>query len=568
MTNGTAPRRTWWKEAVVYQVYPRSFQDSNGDGVGDLPGLTARLDYLADLGVDVLWLCPIFASPNVDNGYDISDYRAIMPEFGTMADFDELLRQATARGLRIVLDLVVNHTSDRHPWFVEARRARTSPLRDYYVWRPPRRGGAPNDWRSYFGGSAWALDTASGEYYLHLFAAEQPDLNWDDPRVRREVHDLMRFWLDKGIGGWRMDTVPFYSKDPSFPDYPPGFDGHLSRAYAMGPRLLEHLAEMKREVLDHYDVMTVGEAPGVTPAQAPALVDERHGALSMVYHFDHLVLDREPGDFFVRRQGGASLVEFKRVFAAWDRALGDTGWAAVMLGNHDFPRMVSRFGEDGQHRRESATLLCTLLMTMKGTPHLYQGDELGMTNVPFASIDAFDDIGTRHTCRALIAAGMDPAAVLAMANQTSRDHARTPFHWDAGRHAGFTTGRPWIGLNPNYPAINARAQRADEGSVHAHARRAIRLRRAHPVLVYGSYEDLDPDHPAVFAYLRRDATSAMLVLLNCSNDSLAYRPPGVTTIGTLALGNYGDRRTAADEPPPAGARFDLRPWEARVHRLA
>ena len=522
--------------------------------------------------MDVLWLCPIFASPNADNGYDISDYRAIMPAFGTMADFDELLREAKARGMRIVLDLVVNHTSDEHPWFVESRKSKDNPYRDYYTWRAPKQGREPNDWRSYFGGSVWELDPASGEYYLHLFAKKQPDLNWDNPRVRREVYDIMRFWLDKGIGGWRMDTVPFYSKDPAFPDYPAGFTGDLSSAYAMGPRLREYLLKMKREVLSHYDAMSVGEAPGVTAEDAPLLVDEQRGALSIIYHFDHLVIDRLPHNFMVRRPDGYSLVEFKAVFATWDTALGDTGWASVMLGNHDFPRMVSRFADDTRHRVHAATLLGTLLMTMKGTPYIFQGDELGMTNVPFASLDEFDDIGTRNAFDAWVAGGGSASDFLAMANVTSRDHARTPFQWDDSPNAGFTAGRPWIKLNPNYREINAKAQRQDPGSVWSSFKRAIRTRKEHGVLVYGAYADLDPAHPQVFAYTRTDDTTRMLVVLNFSGEARDYVPRVAHDLGELVLGNYSTPArpgTGPGEPQtPTGAQtLTLRPWEAVVYRL-
>ena len=556
----------WWKESVVYQIYPRSFMDSNGDGIGDLRGITSQLDYLEDLGVDVLWLSPIFQSPNADNGYDISDYRAIMPEFGTMADFDDLLREATARGLRIVLDLVANHSSDEHPWFVESRRSKDNPYRDYYIWRPPSNGREPSNWRSFFGGSAWELDPATGEYYLHLFAKKQPDLNWDNPRVRREIHDVMRFWLDKGIGGWRLDTVPFYSKDPALPDYPAGFDGDLSKAYAMGPRLHEYLLEMKREVLGSYDAMTVGEAPGVRAEDGLPLVDEQRGALSMIYHFDHLVIDRLASNFMVRRPDGYSLVEFKAVFEKWDKALGETGWTSVMLGNHDFPRMVSRLADDTRHRTQAASLLATLLLTMRGTPYIYQGDELGMTNVPFASIDEFDDIGTRNAYAEWVAGGGSASAFLAMANVTSRDHARTPFHWDDSPNAGFTTGRPWIKVNPNYRELNATAQRQDPESAWSYFKRAIRARKQNTVLTYGAFTDIDPAHPQVFAFTRTDDTARMLVVLNFSGQGRDYTPLVPVELGEPILGNY-------PAVPPVAATgastptLRLRPWEALVHRL-
>lgn len=553
-----APRRAWWKEAVVYQVYPRSFKDTNGDGIGDLRGILSKLDYLESLGVDVLWLCPIFKSPNADNGYDISDYRDVMTEFGRMEDFDELLAGLEARGIRVLLDLVPNHSSDEHPWFVESRQSKQGPYRDYYFWRPPREGREPNNWRSLFAGPAWELDPATGEYYLHLFAKKQPDLNWDNPRVRREIYDVMRFWLDKGIGGWRIDVVPFLSKRPGLPDCPPGAD--LGRCYANGPRLHDYLQEMNREVLSRYDAVAVGEGIGLTSEDGPAFVDEGRRELDMIYHFDHLTLDREPSDFSTMRP--FSLPEFKAVFSRWDRALGEAGWGSVLLGNHDFPRMVSRFGNDSRFRVESAKLLATLLLTMRGTPYVYQGDELGMTNSVFESVEEFDDISTRTAYAERLARGGDVAEFLRKQNRTSRDHARTPFPWDDSENAGFTTGRPWLKLNPNHREINARAQQADPDSPLAHFRRAVRLRRQHRVLVYGSYEDLAPQHPAVFAYSRRGEGDALLVTLNFASVVTRFELPAGLATAELLLGNYPP---PGPEPPE---RLRLRPYEARVYRLA
>ena len=559
VTQRVAPTRAWWKEAVIYQVYPRSFKDSNGDGIGDLRGITEKLDYLKQLGVDTIWLCPTFKSPNADNGYDVSDYRDIMADFGTMADFDRLLAAMKARSLRLILDLVPNHSSDEHPWFVESRKSKHGPYRDYYFWRAPRNGGPPTSWRSFFSGSAWELDPATGEYYLHLFARKQPDLNWDNPKVRREMHDIMRFWLDKGISGWRIDVVPFISKHPSLADYPPDFDGDIGRFHANGPRLHEYLQEMHREVLSRYDMMTVAEGIGQTPETGPLMVDERRQELHMLYHFDHMGLDRKKGDFF--QVVPFSLVEFKAIFSRWDAALGEHGWVSILLGNHDFPRMVSRWGDAKRYRVESAKMLGTLLMTMRGTPYIYQGDELGMTNSVWSSIEEFNDIQTKNAYAEVVAGGGDTGAFLRKQNDTSRDNARTPFHWDATPAAGFTTGRPWLKVNPNHPEINARRQLADEGSVLHYFRRVIALRRSNPVLVYGAYRDLDPSHAHVFAYTRGEGPERVLVALNFSPDSREYTAPGGLVPGPWLLGNHPPPK---DEPGPM---MRLRPYEARVYRL-
>lgn len=551
------PRKAWWKEAVIYQIYPRSFKDTNGDGIGDLRGIVEQLDYLKALGVDVLWLCPIFKSPNADNGYDVSDYRDIMTDFGTLKDFDELLAGAKARGIKLLLDLVPNHSSDEHPWFKASRASKDSPYRDYYFWRPPRDGREPNNWRSYFSGPAWDLDPATGEYYLHLFAKKQPDLNWDNPKVRHEIHDIMRFWLDKGIGGWRIDVIPFVSKRDGLPDCPAGFESNLGHCYANGPRLHEYVQELNREVLSHYDAMTVGEGAGLTPENGPLLVDERRNELDMIYHFDHIGLDRK------RETPRMPLKEFKAIFGRWDRALGSTGWVSVLLGNHDFPRMVSRFGDDGALRVPSSKMLATLLMTMKGTPYIYQGDELGMTNTTFASIQDFDDIETRNAYAELEAQGGDTAAFLRAQNQNARDHARTPFHWDASSNAGFTSGKPWLKVNANYVTINAAAQEGAPDAPLAYFRRAIRFRKEHtPALVYGAYEDLDPAHPDVFAYTRRGEGEALLVVLSFTKQETRYELPAGLAPQELLLGNY---------PAPTGATkgaLKLRPYEARVYRLS
>ena len=450
--------RRWWKEAVVYQIYPRSFMDSNGDGIGDLPGIISRLDYIRDLGVDVIWLSPHFDSPNADNGYDIRDYRKVMSEFGTMADFDALLAGIKERGMRLIIDLVVNHTSDEHQWFVESRRAKHNPYRDYYIWHPGRDGEAPNDWRSFFSGSAWKHDAGSGEYYMHLFADKQPDLNWENPSVREDVYDIMRFWLDKGIDGFRMDVIPLISKDQAFSNYPEEHRADPAYFHGSGPRLHEFLQEMNHEVLSRYDVMTVGEALGVTPEQTPLLVDERRGELNMIFNFDAVRIDR--GETW--RWKPWTLPDLKAIYGRLDRALDHHSWHTAFLSNHDNPRLVSRFGEDQEPWRiPSAKLLATMLLTLKGTPFIYQGDELGMTNYPFRAIEDYDDLEVRSAWKADVLNGKVTAdEFLTDMLKTSRDHSRTPMQWDETANGGFTSAaRPWFAVNPNSSVINARQAR-------------------------------------------------------------------------------------------------------------
>lgn len=557
------PDGAWWRRSTVYQIYPKSFMDSDGDGVGDLRGITSKLDYLHALGVDVVWLCPVYPHGGVDGGYDITDYRAIAPEFGTLADWQELLAGLHARGMRLVMDLVVNHTSDRHPWFLEARSSTDSPYRDYYLWQPGRDSGPPSNWGSHFGGSAWQLDPATGESYLHLFAPEQPDLNWENPRVRREVYDLMTFWLELGIDGFRMDTINMLSKVPGYPDTAPGADYAYPLAeehFLNGPRLLDYLREMRAEVLSRYDVMTVGETPGTTPEQAAVLTDPQTGPLDMVFQFDHMAVDKDTTSARPRWTTVPYAVpELKRVLGRWQTGLHGRGWNSLYLGNHDVPRMVSRFGDDGEHRAASAKMLATLLFTLQGTPYVYQGDELGMPNARFTSIDDYRDVDTLNLYREDVTqGGRDPAEVLAMIHAKGRDNARTPMPWTAGEHAGFTTGTPWIPLNPTYPDINAEAAVADPDSVYWYYRDLIRLRREHPAIVDGRYDDLRPTHDTLYAYLRTHAQEQLLVLLNFGGAVLDL--DGVLELpanAELLIGNY----TAPGEVPPGV----LQPWEARVY---
>ncbi|TCO81266.1 oligo-1,6-glucosidase [Plasticicumulans lactativorans] len=552
----------WWKQAVVYQIYPRSFSDSNGDGIGDLPGITARLDYLKTLGVDVIWLSPHFDSPNADNGYDIRDYRKVMSEFGTMADFDRMLAGMKARGMRLIIDLVVNHTSDEHAWFVESRGSRDNPKRDYYIWRDGRGEAGerpPNNYPSFFGGPAWKRDDSTGQYYLHYFAEKQPDLNWENPEVRAEVFDLMRFWLDKGVSGFRMDVIPFISKQPGLPDLAPEQIDHPEFVYASGPRIHEYLQTMHREVLAPYDAMSVGEAFGVDFEQAPLFTDARRGELSMIFHFDIVRLDRDNW-----RKTDWTLPQLKATYTTIDRTAGAHGWNTSFLCNHDNPRAVSHFGDDDPawHAR-SAKALATLMLTQRATPFLYQGDELGMTNYPFERIEQYDDVEVKGLWRTLVETGRVPAAeLLAHLRQTSRDHARTPMQWSADAHGGFTTGTPWLAVNPNHREINAAAQLGEPDSVYHHHRRLIELRHRTPALVYGAYADIDPEHPRVFAYTRTLDDERYLVLINFGREPVTYALPPDIRIADTLIDNGAGASTANGQ-----ASVSLAGWQATVYRL-
>jgi oligo-1,6-glucosidase len=559
--------KTWWKEGVIYQIYPRSFKDSDGDGIGDLGGIIQKLDYLKELGVDVIWLSPVYKSPNDDMGYDISDYQDIMDEFGTLADWEALVSGLHARSIKLVMDLVVNHTSDEHPWFIEARKSKNNPYRDYYFWREGREGHEPNNWASYFGGSAWQYDELTGEYYLHLFSRKQPDLNWENPQVRSEVYGMMRWWLDKGVDGFRMDVINQISKVPGLPDAPvvsPSRYQFGGQYCIHGPRLLEFLQEMKREVLAKYDLLTVGEAYGTTTAQAIELTDSQTGPLNMIFQFEHMVLDVDPDVPLGWSWQPVELADLKRVMTRWQNDLEGKGWNSQYLSNHDQPRQVSRFGDDGRYRVESAKMLATFLHLLQGTPYIYQGEELGMTNVAFPSIDDYRDIWTHNRYNEMVEEeGMDPQAVMALVHSKSRDNARTPMQWDDGENAGFTTGRPWIKVNPKYREINAKQAVADPESIFHYYQQLIRLRKENPVIVYGRYDLILDDDPAIYAFTRTLEDDRLLVILNFT----AGRPVFVLPAGlpeddpTLLITNY--RVVAAEDI----RQLTLRPYEARVYRL-
>ena len=556
-------KKAWWKEAVVYQVYPRSFMDSNGDGVGDLRGVINKLDYIRDLGADVIWLNPIYKSPNDDNGYDISDYRDIMDEFGTMADFDELLQKAHEKGLRILMDLVVNHTSDEHPWFIESRSSKDSPYRDYYIWREGKEDGTPpNNWGSSFSGSAWQKSEETGEYYLHLFSVKQPDLNWENENVRREVYDLMRFWLDKGVDGFRMDVINYISKTPGLPDGPHRANplyGSFGPACINGPRIHEFLQEMNREVLSHYDMMTVGEMPGATIAHSQRYTGEDENELQMVFQFAHMSLDHGPmGRWCLKR---VKLSDLRRSLSDWQTGLNEKGWNSLYWNNHDQPRVVSRFGCDQteEMRVRSAKMLGTLLHMLKGTPYIYQGEELGMTNVQFPSIADYRDVETLNAWKELTQRrGVSEEEMLFYLHWQSRDNARTPMQWDDSENAGFTTGTPWIAVNPNYHTINVETQIADENSVRSYYKKLIALRKTHPIIVYGDYTLLLPDDEQIFAYQRTLEEQKLLVLCNFSGD----------TTKQVCLHEWGmedAQLLLSNLPVDESDAFALNPYEARVY---
>lgn len=549
----------WWKTGVVYQIYPRSFADSDGNGVGDLDGITQHLDYLKDLGVDVVWLSPHFDSPNVDNGYDIRDYRKVMSEFGTMADFDRMLAEMRKRGIRLIIDLVVNHSSDQHAWFENAKTGPDAKYRDYYIWRPGKADGSPpNNYPSFFGGSAWSRATPGGDYYLHYFARQQPDLNWDNPQVREGVYDIMRFWLEKGVSGFRMDVIPLISKDQTFPDLSAEQLADPAKPYAHGPRTHEYLREMNDKVLSKYDTMTVGEAIGISDDEDHLFTAPERRELNMIFHFDASNVDRDGW-----RWKPWTLPELKADYDRLYTALGDKGWTATFLANHDKPRAVSHFGNDSPKWRElSAKALATMSLMQRGTPFIYQGDELGMTNFPFTSIDQFDDISARNLWREKVGGGQVSAAdMLATLNRTSRDHTRTPMQWTAGEGAGFTTGKPWLAINPNHDRINAQSQQAKPGSVLSYYRRLIALRKQVPVLVDGAYRDIDPGHASVYAFTRTDGDARAVVLINFSDKPVDYALPDGIAVQAPLIDNSGGPTAA-----PGARRVTLGPWQATVYR--
>ena len=551
--------KRWWKESVVYQIYPRSFCDSNGDGIGDLNGITGKLDYLKELGIDVIWLSPVYKSPNDDNGYDISDYQAIMDEFGTMEDFDRMLATAHEKGIKIMMDLVVNHTSDEHKWFIESRKSTENPYRDYYIWRPAKEDGSlPNNWGSCFSGPAWEYDKTTDMYFLHLFSKKQPDLNWDNPAVRQEVFDMMNWWLEKGVDGFRMDVISLISKEPGLPDNEPGLNGYATfNVSANGPHVHEYLQEMRQKALNNADTITVGECSGVTLEEAKKYARSDEKELNMVFQFEHMDVDSDEktGKWTTRKM---DLRDLKKILTRWQKGLQDIAWNSLYFENHDQPRSVSRFGNDSdQYREISAKMLATCIHMMQGTPYVYQGEELGMTNCPFNTLDNFRDLESINAFHELTEQGkITEEEMMAAISYKGRDNARTPMQWDDSAYAGFSTAEPWIMVNPNYTEINAKDQVNREDSVFKYYQKLIRLRHESDLIVYGTYDLILDDDKDIYAYIRTLDDEKLIVYCNFSENTREVEIPSEFTEGKVLISNYADAKT--------GEKITLRPYEAIV----
>ena len=548
-------KKTWWKESVVYQIYPRSFMDSDNDGIGDIKGITSKLDYLKNLGIDVIWLSPVFKSPNDDNGYDISDYEDIMDEFGTMSDFDELLSEAHNRGIKIIMDLVVNHSSDEHKWFVEARKSKDNPYRDYYIWRDGKDGSTPNNWDSIFSGSAWEYDEETNQYFLHLFSKKQPDLNWENENLRQAVYSMMKFWLDKGIDGFRMDVCNLFSKAEGLPDI--GEEGPEG-IYMNGPKIHDYLHEMNKEVLSKYDIMTVGETPGVSPKHARDYVGEDRDELNMVFHFELMDLPNASDKFYKKPY---KLTDIKNIFMKWYDGLENIGWNSLFMNNHDQPRMVSRFGDDSKYRIESAKMLATLIHTFKGTPYIYQGEEIGMTNICFDDIKKYRDIETINYYNEKIK-NEDEKSLIERIKITSRDNARTPMQWDNNLNGGFSKATPWIDVNPNYKQINVKESVEDSNSIFNYYKELIKLRHNNDTIVYGDVKLIYPENESIFAYTRNLDDEQLMVVLNFYENEIDFKIPDNIDIDKLEiiLSNYKDKVIKNET-------IKLRPYEAIVYKV-
>ena len=540
-------KRVWWKEAVGYQIYPRSFKDSNGDGIGDLKGITSKLDYLKDLGIDVIWICPMYKSPNDDNGYDISDYYDIMDEFGTMEDMDNLLKEANERGIKILMDLVVNHTSDEHKWFIEAKKSKDNEYRDYYIWRDSVDGNEPNDLGSTFSGSAWQYDETTGQYYLHLFSKKQPDLNWENGKVRNEVYKMMNFWVDKGIGGFRMDVIDLIGKVPD------------EMITGNGPKLHEYLQKMNKAALEGNDLLTVGETWGATPEVAKLYSNPERKELSMVFQFEHIGLDQIEGKekWDVKQ---LDLLDLKKVLSKWQTELEGQGWNSLFWNNHDLPRIVSRWGNDKEYRIESAKMLATLLHGMKGTPYIYQGEELGMTNVRFDDINDYNDIESLNMYKDRLSKGYSHNEIMESIYAKGRDNARTPMQWDDSENAGFTTGTPWLAVNKNYDKINAKQCLQDENSIFNHYKKLIDIRKNNDTIIYGDYKLLCEDDENIFAYVRELNGDKILVVCNFYDKDVEFKFDGDFNYSKVLLSNYNDSSKMIE-------KLKLRPYEAVMYRF-
>tara|TARA_E500000318_G_scaffold60398_2_gene56053 strand:- start:12692 stop:14446 length:1755 start_codon:yes stop_codon:yes gene_type:complete len=549
-SNPPVENAKWWKEAIVYQIYPRSFKDSDGDGVGDLKGIIQKLDYIKSLGVTAVWLNPIYTSPNADNGYDVSDYRDIMEEFGTMADFDSLLAGMHQRDIKLVMDIVVNHSSDEHKWFKQSRSSRDNPYRDYYHWWPAEKGEPPYRYSLFDAkGDAWQYDSITDAYYLHYFAKQQPDLNWSNPKVRQEVYDIMKFWADKGMDGFRLDAFQFAAKDTTYPKFPDGFEKEFIQFYAMQDGLHDYLKEMNEEVFSKYDVMSVAEGAGRNFEDAHKLVDQDRNELNMAYAFEGVD---------VPKYEGYDLKTMKEVFTKWDQEFAQDGWLSIFLSNHDQARMVSRWGNDSEAFRSASTkLLNTFILSMRGTPYCYYGDELGMTNIDFDSISQYQDIAAINGCQKALSEGEDMELFMKKLNFSSRDNGRTPMQWDNSEHAGFTNGTPWLPVNDNYVDINVENENSDSNSVLNHFRKMTELRKENPILIYGAYELVAPEHPTIYAYTRNLDDKKVLVLLNFSKESSQIKLKEEWVDPSILINNYSDLDFIDDS-------IKLKPYQAVI----
>ncbi|WP_024615267.1 alpha-glucosidase [Clostridium sp. Ade.TY] len=541
-------KKRWWHNSVVYQIYPRSFNDSNNDGIGDIKGIIEKLDYLEKLGIDVIWLSPVYKSPNDDNGYDISDYRDIMDEFGTMKDMDELIKRAKEHGIKIVMDLVVNHTSDEHKWFIEAKKSKDNKYRDYYIFREPVNSKEPNELRSAFSGSAWEFDKESNEYYLHLFSKKQPDLNWENEDLRKEIYDIMNFWIDKGIGGFRMDVIDLIGKIPD------------KMIRENGPMLHEYLKEMNKNTFGKHDLLTVGETWGVTPDTAKLYSNPDRDELSMVFQFEHIMLDQVEGkDKWDLKE--LNLLDLKRVLSKWQIELSSDGWNSLFWNNHDLPRIVSRWGNDKEYREVSAKMLATLLHGMKGTPYIYQGEELGMTNIKFDTIDEYNDIELKNMYKERIENGYNHDDIMESIYAKGRDNARTPMQWDDSINGGFSEHNPWLKVNPNFTYINAKKCLEDKDSIFYHYKKLIEIRKENEVIVYGDYKLLNKDNRNVFAYVRELNGEKILVICNFYDKEVQFKlDENITGDANILISNYKDSSTNIND-------LMLRPYEAVMYKI-
>ncbi|MBN1057065.1 glycoside hydrolase family 13 protein [Clostridium botulinum] len=552
-------KTNWWKESVVYQIYPRSFKDSNGDGIGDIRGIIEKLDYLKELGIDVIWLSPVYKSPNDDNGYDISDYKDIMTEFGTMNDFDELLNSAHEKGIKIMMDLVVNHTSDEHQWFIESRKSEKNKYRDYYVWKKGKDGQPPNNWTSCFSGPAWQYDEETNMYYLHLFSKKQPDLNWESAELRNDVYLMMQWWLDKGIDGFRMDVINFISKNQEFPD---GVNGDFSKYSMNGPRIHEFLEEMNEKVLRNKNLITVGEMPGVSVEEAKLYTGEDRNELNMVFQFEHTDLGN--GKYGKWHKNSFKLTDLKKIMTKWQKGLENEGWNSLYWNNHDQPRVVSRFGNDKKYWKESAKMLATCLHMMKGTPYIYQGEEIGMTNVAFEDLNDYKDIEIINAYNDLVIKnGRSHDEMMEGIYDRGRDNARTPMQWNSSVNAGFTTGTPWIKVNPNYNEINAESQIGDKDSIFNYYKELIKIRKDNEIIVYGNYDLILDDSEEIYAYVRKLNEEQLLVICNFSSNTSEFKLPNniKSKYKKLLIANYDECKEETLE------NISLRPYECRAYLI-